>query len=92
MPNATTAVISPAGSSGTRKSRLSPSAAPTNSARSVAMAMSSACTHRPRDTARGRCSRHSSGRSRPVATPILADRYCTSMAIRLATTITQTSV
>ena len=41
--------------------------------------------------ARGRCSRHSSGRSRPVATPTLADRYCTSMAIRLAATMTHAS-
>ncbi len=60
-----------------------------NSARSVAMAISSACTHSPPAAARGRYARHSSGRSRPVATPVLADRYCTSMAITLATTITQ---
>ncbi len=89
MPNATTAVMSPAGNSGTPKSRFRPTAAPTNSARSVAIAMISACTHRPRDTGRGRCSRQSSGRSFPVATPVFADRYCTIMAIRLAATITQ---
>ena len=65
IPKATTAVISPAGKSGTLKSRLSAIAAPTNSARSVAMAMSSAWTHRPQVTGRGKCSRHSSGRLRP---------------------------
>ena len=53
------------------------------------MAMSSAWAHRPSDTGRGRWARHSSARSRPVATPTFADRYCTSMAIRLATTMTQ---
>jgi hypothetical protein len=90
IANAITAVIRPAGNSGTPKSRYNPTAAPTNSARSVAIAMISACTHSPRDTGRGRCSRHSSGRSRPVATPAFADRYCTSIAMRLATTMTQT--
>ena len=89
MPNAITAVISPAASGGTWKSRLRPIAAPTNSARSVAIAISSAWTHRTRVTARGNRSRHSSGRSRPVATPTLADRYCTIMAIRLARATTQ---
>jgi hypothetical protein len=42
MPNATAAVIRPAGNNGTPKSRFNPTAAPTNSARSVAMAMTSA--------------------------------------------------
>ena len=76
---------------GTPNSRLSAIAAPTNSARSVAIAMISACTHRPQVTGRGNASRHSSGRLRPVATPTLADRYCTSIAIRFAAMITQTS-
>ena len=89
MPNATTAVISPATRGVTWKSRFSPIAAPTNSARSVAIAISSACAHSIRVTARGNRSRHSSGRSRPVATPTLADRYCTIMAIRLASATTQ---
>ena len=66
-------------------------AAPTNSARSVAIAMISACAHRPIVAGRGRWARHSSGRFRPVATPTLADRYCTSIAIRLAARMTQTS-
>ena len=91
MPNATTAVISPAGNSGIPNSRFSPTAAPTNSATSVAMATSSACTHSPRETARGNRSRQISGRSRPLATPSLADSYCTSMATRLASTTTHTS-
>ena len=66
-------------------------APPITSARSVAMATSSACTHMPRVTARGKWSRHSSGRFRPVARPSLADRVWISMASRLATTITHTS-
>ena len=49
-PNETTAVIRPAANSGMPKSRLSAIAAPTNSARSVAIATISACTQRPRVT------------------------------------------
>ena len=45
----------------------------------------------PRSARRGRCARHSSGRFLPVAMPTLADRYCTSIAIRFAATITHTS-
>ena len=55
------------------------------------MATSSACTHRPRVTGRGKCSRHSSGRLRPVARPILPDSDWMSIAIALAATMTQTS-
>ncbi len=84
-------MISPAVNSGTPKSRFSAIAAPTNSARSVAMAISSAWTQRPLDTGRGKCSRHSSGRLFPVTTPTFADRYWMSMAIRLATRITHSS-
>ena len=72
--------------------RFSPIAAPTNSARSVAIAIASACTHSPQRTGRGKWSRESSGRFRPVATPVFADRYWTSIAIRFARTMTQTSV
>jgi hypothetical protein len=71
---------------------LSAIAAPTNSARSVAMAIASAWSQSPIVTGRLKCSRHSSGRLRPVAMPVLADRYCTSIAIRFAATITQTSM
>jgi hypothetical protein len=66
-------------------------APPMISARSVAIATSSACTHRPRVTGRGKCSRHSSGRLRPVARPILPDSDWMSIAMTLAATITHTS-
>ena len=84
-------MISPAANGGTPNSRFSAIAAPTNSARSVAIAMISACTQSPQVAGRGRCARHSSGRFMPVAMPTFADRYCTSIAIRFAATITQTS-
>ena len=61
IPNAITPVISPAGSSGTPNSRFSPIAAPTNSARSVDIAMISAWTHMPQVNTRGKCSRTTSG-------------------------------
>ena len=92
MAKATTAVISPAANGGTPKSRLSAIAAPTNSARSVAIAIASACSQSPNVTGLEKCSRHSSGRFLPVAMPVLADRYCTSIAIRLAATITHSSM
>jgi len=57
----------------------------------VAIATTSAWSHSPTVTGRGIVSRHSSGRLRSEAIPIFADRYCTSMAIRLAPTITHTS-
>ena len=63
-----------------------------NSARSVAMAISSAWTHRPRDTGRGYRARHTSGRFMPVAIPSLADIVWMSMAIRFDTRITQSSM
>ena len=50
IANATTAVIRPATNGGTPKSRLSAIAAPTNSARSVAIAIASACSHSPNVT------------------------------------------
>ena len=85
-------MIRPATNGGTPKSRLSAIAAPTNSARSVAIAIASACSHSPNVTGFLKCSRHSSGRLRPVAMPVLADRYWTSIAIRFAATITHTSM
>ena len=83
--------MTPAANSGTPNSRFSAMAAPTNSARSVAMAISSAWTQRPQVTGRGKCSRHSSGRLRPVAMPTFADRFWISIAIRLAARITHSS-
>ena len=62
----TAKVISPAGSIGTPNSRFSPSAAPMNSATSVAMATTSPCTHMPQVAGRGSRSRTSSGSARPV--------------------------
>ncbi len=58
-------------------------AAPMNSARSVAMAMSSACNQSKRVRGLGRRSRQTSGRFLPVAIPSLADIDWMSMAIRL---------
>ena len=85
-------MIRPDGSSGMPNSRLSAIAAPTNSARSVAIAISSAWTHRPQVTGRGKCSRQSSGRFLPVAMPIFAERFWISMAIRLALKSTHNSM
>jgi hypothetical protein len=89
---ATTAVISPPMGSGTPNSRLSATAPPTISARSVAIATASACSHSPRVTGFGSCSRQLVARSRPVASPSLAVRLWMSIAIRLAATITHSSV
>ena len=91
MANEAAPTIRPPGSSGTPNSRYSATAPPITSARSVAMATSSACAHMTRFSGRGRCSRHSSGRLRPVARPSLAVSVCTSMAARFAATTTQTS-
>ena len=52
-PNATTAVMMPPAISGSPNSRRSAIAPPSTSARSVAIATTSACTHRPRLTPRG---------------------------------------
>ena len=83
--------MKPAISSGTPNSRFRPIAAPMNSAMSVAIAISSACTHRPTVTHRGKRSRHISARLRSVAIPSFADRYWISIAIRLASTTTHRS-
>ena len=70
------------------KRRFSPIAAPTNSARSVEIATISAWIHSQNVAARGKLSRQSSGRLRPVARPAFAERYCTSIAMRFAMTMT----
>ena len=77
---------------GSPKTRCSPSAAPVNSARSVAIATASACSHSSSTARRGRRSRQTSGRLRPVAMPSLADSVWTSIAIRLAVSTTQPRV
>ena len=84
-------MITPPVNSGMPKSRFSAIAPPITSARSVAMATSSACTHMSRDTGRGKVSRHISGRSRPVAMPSFAVRVWISIAMRFAATITHSS-
>ena len=87
-----TPVTSAAGNSGQPKSSWNPSAAPRNSARSVAIAISSAWIHRPREVRRENCSRQTSGKLRPVAMPSFADSVWISIAIRFETRITQQSV
>ncbi len=72
-------------------SRLRPSAAPTTSATSVAIATSSACSQRLIEVRREKVSRHSSARLRPVAMPSFADCVWTSIATRFAASTTQSS-
>ena len=85
-------VITAAGKSAIPKSRWKPRAAPRNSARSVAIAISSACTQSPREVRREYWSRQTSGRLRPVAMPSLAESVWISIAIRFEARITQQSV
>src|SRR5215208_4629808 len=91
IPNAPTAVSRPAGKSGIPKSRFKASAAPMNSARSVAIAMTSAWTHSKNVTGRGKRARQTSGRFLPVAIPSLADIRWMRLAMRLETRITHNS-
>jgi hypothetical protein len=88
IPKAPTAVSRPAGKSGIPKSRLRARAAPINSARSVAIAMISACTHSKNVTGLGKRARQTSGKFLPVAIPNFADIDWMSMAIKLETRIT----
>ena len=62
-----------------------------NSARSVAIAMTSACTHSKNVTGLGKRARQTSGRFLPVAIPSFADIDWMSMAIRLETRMTHNS-
>jgi hypothetical protein len=70
----------------------SPSAAPVNSARSVAIATASACAQRNHVTGRGKRSRATSARFCPVAIPSLAESDWTTIAITFAMSTTQSSV
>ena len=72
------------------KSRLRPSAAPTTSAMSQAIATNSACSQRPM-RARGKQRRQSSARFSPVAMPSFADWVWTSIATRFAASTTQSN-
>ncbi len=76
--------IRPAGKSGIPNSRFSPSAAPTISAMSQAIATTSACSQRPIEVRREKRSRQSSARLWPVAMPSFADCACTTIATKLA--------
>ena len=87
---ATTAIAAPQ-PSGIPKSRERPSAAPSTSARSVAIAITSAWIQRPNETRLGRSSRQTSARFRPVAMPSLAESVCTSIAIRFEASTAQSS-
>ena len=77
-----------ASNKGMCSSRLSPIAAPRNSARSVAMAVTSCVIHSVMQTPREKRTRHISARFLPVAIPSFAESPCKSMAIRLAIRIT----
>ena len=91
MAKAAPPATSPAVVSGRPKRRWIPSAAPSTSARSVAIAIASAWSQSPSATGRGSSSRQSSGRLLPVAIPSFAESVCTSIAIRLAASTTQSS-
>ena len=73
------------------KRMFSPIAAPMNSARSVAIAMISAWIQSSTVVARGKRSRHTSGRFIPVAIPSFALIDWITIAIRFAMRITHSS-
>ena len=89
--NAAIAVSTVATGRLTPSRRLNPSAAPRNSARSVAIAIASACTQSSTEVRCENCWRQTSGRFRPVAIPSFADSVWITIAIRLEATTTQTS-
>lgn len=72
-------------------SNAMPTAAPTNSARSVAMAASSLMSHIARAAGAGKCARHSCARFCPVTMPSRADSAWNSIATTLAATTTHSS-
>ena len=89
---ATMAVMIAPSTSGRSKSRLRAMAPPTTSARSVAIAMASACSQYAMRGVVGNRWPMCPERDRPVTMPSLAERYCTSTAMTLAMTTTHTSV
>ncbi len=78
--------------SGRLNSSARPIAPPRNSARSVAMAATSLTAHIPQTTGREKLSRDISARFLPVTIPSRADSAWNSMAIRFASSTTQSSV
>ena len=87
----TTPTIRPPANNGTPNRIHSAIAPPITSARSVAATTISAWAQNASRAGRGSRSPINAGRLRPATRPSLADRYCTSTAIRLASTRTQTS-
>ena len=73
-------------------SRLNPSAAPMNSARSVAMATSSITTHIPQTTGAGKVAAAEFGQVAAGGDPQLGGQAWISIAIRLLATTTHSSV
>jgi len=78
-------------SSGIWKRSERPMTPPRSSARSVAIAAISLTTHIAQTTGGANCSRHISARLRPVTMPSLAESAWNSMAIRFASSTTQSS-
>ena len=91
IANAQQTAITAPHPSGIPNSRLSPSAAPSTSARSVAIAITSAWSQSPNVTLRGKLSRQTSARLRPVAIPSFAESVCTTIAIRFEASTAQSS-
>ena len=91
IPKAAALVIRADGNSGMPKRMFSPIAAPMNSAMSVAIAMISAWIHSSTVAARGKRSRHTSGRFMPVAIPSFALIDWITIPIRLAMRMTHSS-
>ena len=92
IAKAMTPVTRPARNSGVPNSRWKPSAAPMNSARSVAIAIASAWIQSANDVRREKRSRHTSGRLRPVAIPSLALIDWMIIAMMFAARITHSSM
>lgn len=78
-------------SSGMPVSSARPMAPPRNSAKSVAMAAISEASHMAQTSGRGKWSRLTSARLRPVAIPSRAASAWNSMATRLAASTTHSS-
>jgi hypothetical protein len=74
------------------KSSSSAMAVPISSARSVAQIATSARAQSAKFTGRGKRSRQSCAKSRPVAMPTRAQRACSSMAISEDSSATESSV
>ena len=91
IANVTNPVSTPAGSRGMPKSRWKPSAAPTNSARSQAIATASACSQRKIRIGRVKRMRLTSARLWPVAIPSFALIVWISIAIRFERRMTHNS-